>query len=124
MKKRIVQSAGIACVLACMFFGFASAQVSTQKSTASHSDVMLFQQAQRALKQSNYAEGRSLLKTLINTYPDSDYVPRAKLSIANSWYSQHAFKQAKLEYQDVITFFPNRPEATEAQRRMGLIEKD
>lgn len=85
---------------------------------------MLFQQAQKALKQSNYAEARSLLVTLINTYPDSDYVPRAKLSIADSWYSQHAFKQAKLEYQDIVTFFPNRAEATEAQRRINSIQKD
>jgi len=124
MKNRIIQSSGIACVLFCVFLGFASAQVASQKSTVGRSDVLLFQQAQKALKQSHYAAARSLLETLINTYPDSDYVPRAKLSIADSWYSQRAFKQAKLEYQDVITFFPNRPEAAEAQRRISLIQED
>jgi outer membrane protein assembly factor BamD (BamD/ComL family) len=123
MKKRMIQSAGMACALFCLFLG-ASAQVASQKSTVSHSDMMLFQQAQKALKQSNYAEARSLLDTLINTYPDSDYVFRAKLAIADSWYSQHAFKQAKLEYQDIIAFFPNRPEAAEARRRINSIQKD
>jgi TolA-binding protein len=123
MKKRIVRSAGMACVLFGMLLGSASAQAASQK-TVNHFDIMLFQQAQRALKQSNYVEARSLLETLINTYPDSDYVPRAKLSIADSWYSQHAFKQAKLEYQDIITFFPNRPEVAEAQRRINSIQKD
>jgi outer membrane protein assembly factor BamD (BamD/ComL family) len=124
MKKRIIQSAGVACVLFSMSLGFASAQVASQKSTVKHSDVVLFQQARKALKQSNYAEARSLLEALINTYPESDYVPRAKLSIADSWYYQHAFKQAKLEYQDIITFFPNRPEVAEAQRRINSIQKD
>ena len=124
MKKRIVQSAGMACVLFCMSLGFASAQGANQKSTVNHSDMMLFQQAHKALKQSNYAEGRSLLQTLINTYPDSDYVPRAKLAIADSWYSQRAFRQAKLEYQDFVTFFPNQPEVAEAQRRIDSIQKD
>jgi len=124
MKNRIIQSAGMACVLFCISLGFASAQVASQKSTISHSDMMLFQRAQNALKQSNYAEARSLLETLINTYPDSDYVLRAKLAIADSWYYQHAFRQAKLEYQDIITFFPNRPEVAVAQRRINSIKKD
>ncbi|HXW92002.1 MAG TPA: outer membrane protein assembly factor BamD [Terriglobales bacterium] len=124
MNKRIIQSAGMACGLFCMLLGFTSAQVASQKSTVNRSDMMLFQQAQKAMKQSNYAAARSLLETLINTYPDSDSVPRAKLSIADSWYCQHAFKQAKLEYQDIITFFPSRPEVAEAQRRINSIQKD
>ena len=124
MKKRIIQTAGMACVLFCMSLGFASAQAASQKSTVNHSDMVLFQQAQKALKQSNYAEARSLLETLIDTYPDSDYVPRAKLSIADSWYSEHAFKQAEEEYRDFVTFFPNRPEVAEAQRRISSIHKD
>ena len=111
-------------VVLCLLLGFASAQVTGQESIVNHSDMMLFQQAQKALKQSNYAGARSLLETLLNTYPDSDYVPRAKLSIADSWYAQHAFKQAKLEYQDFVTFFPNRPEVAEAQRRINSIQKD
>ena len=124
MKRRIIQSTGMVCVFFCMLLGFASAQVASQKSTVNHSDMMLFQQAQKALKQSNYSEARNLLEALINTYPDSDYVPRAKLFIADSWYYQHASKQAKLEYQDIITFFPNRPERAEAERRINSIQKD
>lgn len=124
MKKRIISSAGTACVLFGMLLGSANTQVASQKTTVNHSDMMLFQQAQKALKQSNYIEARSLLETLINTYPDSDYVPLAKFSIAYSWYSQHEFKQAKLEYQDIVTFFPNRPEVAEAQRRINSIQKD
>ena len=84
----------------------------------------MFEQAQKALSKSNFAETRTLLTNLIDTYPDSGYVPRAKLSIADSWYSEHAFKQAESDYRDFITFFPNRPEVAEAQRRTNSIHRN
>ena len=84
---------------------------------------MLFEQGVNALNKSNYAEARSLLQRLINKYPESDYLARAKLAIADSYYSQRAFKQAEREYQDFLIFFPNMPEAAEAQRRIDIIEK-
>ena len=124
MKKRTIQCVGMVSVLFCMLLGFARAQMASPKSATNHSDMVLFQQAQKALKQSNYAEARRLLVSLISAHPDSEYVPSAKLSIADSWYSQHAFKQARLEYQDFVTFFPNRPEVAEARRRINSIQKD
>jgi outer membrane protein assembly factor BamD len=69
------------------------------------------------------AAARTLLETLINNRPDSDYVPRAKLSVADAWYAQGSFKQAEVEYRDFITFFPNRPEVAEAQLRIEAIHK-
>ena len=49
---------------------------------------------------------------------------RAKLAIADSWYKEGgsaALTQAEQEYKDFITFFPNAPEAAEAQMRVGDI---
>ncbi len=49
---------------------------------------------------------------------------RAKLAIADSWYREGgtaALTQAESEYKDFITFFPNAPEAAEAQMRVGDI---
>ena len=123
MIQSRVPSTVMACILFCMSLGFADAQVTSRKAVI-QSDTTLFAQAQKALNESNFAEARTLLRTLIDTYPDSDYVPRAKLSIADSWYSEHAFKQAELEYRDFVTFFPDRPEVTEAQRRINSIHKD
>jgi outer membrane assembly lipoprotein YfiO len=111
-------------VLFCISLGSADAQRPSQNASVNHSDRILFEQAQKAVEKSNYAEARSLLETLINTHPDSDYVPHAKLSIADSWYSEHAFKQAEMEYSDFITFFPNRPEIAAAQRRIDSIHKE
>ena len=64
------------------------------------------------------------LQTLLNTYPDSQYLMRSKLAVANSWFQEGgsaALAQAEQEYGDFITFFPNAPEAAEAQMRMGDI---
>ena len=124
MIQRTIAFTVVACVLFCISSGFADAQISSRKSSVNQSDAVLFQQAQKALRRANFAEARSLLNTLIDTHPDSDYVPRAKLSIADSWYSQHAFKQALAEYRDFVTFFPNRPEIAEVQRRISSIAKD
>jgi beta-lactamase regulating signal transducer with metallopeptidase domain len=85
------------------------------------SDNVLFDRAMKAMEQSEYAAARTLLETLINSHPDPDYVPRAKLSIADAWYAEGAFKQAELEYQDFITFFSNRPEVAQAQLKIDSI---
>jgi outer membrane protein assembly factor BamD len=67
--------------------------------------------------------GRLTLQTLINTYPDSEYLAKAKLAIADSYYSEggvSGLTQAEAEYKDFITFFPTAPEAPEAQFRAGM----
>jgi outer membrane protein assembly factor BamD len=49
---------------------------------------------------------------------------RAKLGVADSWFKEGgtaALAQAEQEYKDFITFFPNAPEAAEAQMRVGDI---
>jgi outer membrane protein assembly factor BamD len=49
---------------------------------------------------------------------------RAKLAIADSWYHEGgtaALTQAEAEYADFRVFFPNAPEAAEAQMRIGDI---
>jgi beta-lactamase regulating signal transducer with metallopeptidase domain/TolA-binding protein len=87
------------------------------------SDNVLFDDAMKARQQSEYAAARTLLETLINSHPDSDYVPRAKLSVADACYAQGALRQAEVEYRDFITFFPNRPEVAEAQLKIEAIHK-
>ena len=85
---------------------------------------MLFDRAKDAMKHGKYDVARLSLQTLINTYPDSEYVARAKLAIGDSWYDEGgtaALAQAESEYKDFITFFPNMPEAAEAQMKIANI---
>jgi len=87
-------------------------------------DKVLFDRAMDALKHNRFDVSRLTLQTLINTYPDSEYVARAKLAIADSWYAEGGSAsqaQAEIEYKDFITFFPNMPEAAEAQLKIANI---
>lgn len=87
-------------------------------------DKVLFDRAMDAMKHSKYDVARVTLQTLINTYPDSEYIARAKLAIGDSWYDEGgsaAMTQAENEYKDFQTFFPNMPEAAEAQMKIADI---
>lgn len=87
-------------------------------------DKVLFDRAVDAMAHRKYDVARLSLQTLINTYPDSEYVARAKLGIADSWYAEGgsaALAQAENEYKDFKTFFPNMPEAAEAQLKVADI---
>jgi len=87
-------------------------------------DRQLYDKAVVATKKGHFDVARLDLQTLLNTYPDSQYQMKAKLAIADSWYREGgtaALTQAEQEYKDFITFFPNAPEAAEAQMRVGDI---
>jgi outer membrane protein assembly factor BamD len=86
-------------------------------------DKVLFQKATNEITHGRFDVGRLTLQTLINTYPDSEYLSKAKLEIANSYYNEggvSGLTQAEAEYKDFITFFPTAPEAPEAQFRVGM----
>ena len=87
-------------------------------------DKVLFDRAMDAMKHNKFDVARLSLQTLINTYPDSEFVARAKLAVGDSWYAEGgtaALQQAEIEYKDFITFFPNMPEAAEAQMKIANI---
>ena len=87
-------------------------------------DKVLFDRAADAMQHHKFDVARLSLQTLINTYPDSEYVARAKLAIADSWYEEGgsaAMAQAESEYKDFITFFPQMTEASEAQMKIANI---
>ncbi|MDE1163286.1 MAG: outer membrane protein assembly factor BamD [Acidobacteriaceae bacterium] len=94
------------------------------KKDATLPDKQLYDKALLMEKKGHFDVARLDLQTLLNTYPDSQYQMRAKLAIADSWYQEGgsaALAQAEQEYKDFITFFPNVPEAAEAQMRVGDI---
>jgi outer membrane protein assembly factor BamD len=87
-------------------------------------DKVLFDRSMDALKHNRFDVARMTLQTLINTYPDSEFIARAKLGVADSWYAEGGtggLAQAEIEYNDFKTFFPNMPEAAEAQLKIANI---
>jgi len=87
-------------------------------------DKELYDKAMVAMKKGHFDVCRLDLQTMLNTYPDSEYRMRAKLAVGDSWFKEGgaaALTQAEAEYKDFITFFPNAPEAAEAQMKVGDI---
>jgi len=91
--------------------------------TTAEPDKVLYDRAQADLKAGRYIEGRLALQTLINTYPDSEYLAKAKLAVADSYYKEGGttnLTQSIQEYNDFRTFFPFLDEAAYAQMQIGL----
>ena len=90
---------------------------------SSEPDKVLYDRAQADLKAGRYIEGRLALQTLINTYPDSEYLAKAKLAVADSYYKEGGttnLTQSIQEYNDFRTFFPFLDEAAYAQMQIGM----
>lgn len=98
-------------------------------------DRVLFEEAAKQVRKGSHETGRLLFSTIITTYPDSQYLPLAKLAIADSFYLEgttSSLIQAAQAYQDWLTFFPTDPLADDAMlkvaesemRQMGLSDRD
>lgn len=90
-------------------------------------DKILFDKAMDAMRHNRFDVARLTLQTLINTYPDSEFIARAKLAVGDSWYAEGgaaSLAQAEQEYSDFQIFFPNMPEAAEAQMKIAQIHFD
>src|SRR5271157_724107 len=87
-------------------------------------DKVLYDTAIGDIEHSRYERARLTLQTLMNTYDTSEYLAKAKLAIADSWFREggaHGFAQAEAEYKDFILFYPTMEEAAEAQEKICMI---
>ena len=86
-------------------------------------DKLLYDTAMDNVNRGKHEMGRLALQTLMNTYPDSEYLAKAKLGIADSYYKEGGatgLTQAVAEYGDFVTFFPFLEEAAYAQMQVGM----
>ena len=84
-------------------------------------DKVLFDQAMHDIEHGRYEVARISLQTLMNTYESSEYMAKAKLAIADSWFREggaNGMAQAEAEYKDFILFYPHMEESAEAQNRV------
>jgi outer membrane protein assembly factor BamD len=84
-------------------------------------DKVLYDKAVNDIEHGRYEAARLTLNTLINTYDSSEYLAKAKLAIADSWFRQGGAEgnaQAEAEYKDFILFYPTMEEAAESQSRI------
>lgn len=84
-------------------------------------DKVLFDKAVNDIEKGRYEIARLTLNTLINTYDTSEFLAKAKLAIADTWFREggsHGLAQAEAEYKDFILFYPTLEEAAEAQDKV------
>ena len=96
---------------------------STTAENTAEPDKILYDKAMEDIKHGRHEVGRLNLQTLINTYPDSDYLAKAKLAIADSFYKEGGtanLTQAVQAYKDFDIFFPMLPEAAYAQLQVAM----
>jgi outer membrane protein assembly factor BamD len=135
VSTRLLALSAIACLAATLATSAHAGPIKKKQKKASPTDPLagvtskqpdkeLFDKAMNALRKGKYDVARLDLQALLTTYPESEYQMRAKLAVGDSWYKEGgaaALQQAEAEYKDFITFFPNQPEAAEAQMKVGDI---
>src|SRR4029077_19135999 len=87
-------------------------------------DKVLYDRAIGDIEHSRFEVARITLNTLINTYDQSEFVAKAKLASADSWYREGGtagLAQAEAEYKDFILFYPTMEEAAESQQKICMI---
>jgi len=87
-------------------------------------DKVLYDRAIGDIEHGRYEVARITLNTLINTYDQSEFLAKAKLAVADSWYREGGaagLAQAEAEYKDFILFYPTMEEAAESQEKVCMI---
>ncbi|HMV81920.1 MAG TPA: outer membrane protein assembly factor BamD [Blastocatellia bacterium] len=98
-------------------------------------DKELYEQASKKAEKGRYDEARLLYNVVITTYADSEYLPLAKLAIADSFYLEGGnsnLEQAIGGYKDFAQYFPTHPKICEVKhkiaqsfmRQMGAYNRD
>lgn len=98
-------------------------------------DKELYEQASKKAEKGRYDEARLLYNVVITTYPDSSFLPLAKLAIADSFYLEGGtsnLQQAVGGYKDFAQYFPTHPRICEVKhkiaqsymRQMGAYNRD
>jgi outer membrane protein assembly factor BamD len=89
-------------------------------------DKVLYDKAVTDIRKKRFEIARLTLQTLINTYDSSEFLARAHLAIAESWFKQggtHEVAQARNEYRQVVLLYPDSPEAKLARKMLQKLDK-
>lgn len=124
MVQKVIRNTGIFAAMAVLLFGIGCGKKKYDNPIAKDTqqpDKVLFDSAMSDVEHGRYERARLTLQTLMNTYDTSEYLAKAKLLVADSWFREggtHGFAQAEAEYKDFILFYPQMEEAAEAQQKI------
>jgi outer membrane assembly lipoprotein YfiO len=87
-------------------------------------DKTLYDNAGQYLDKSQFIKARLAYQTLITTYPDSDFTPKAFFEVGNTYYKEggtESLLQAESQYRDFQLFYPTSDLAAEAQFKIAAV---
>ena len=121
-RNRVPKQATLLVVAAVLFTGCVHKKYETPVSkNTQQPDKVLFDAAMKDIEHGRYEVARISLQTLMNTYDSSEFLAKAKLAIADSWFREgggNGLAQAEAEYKDFQLFYPGMEESPEAQSRI------
>jgi len=86
-------------------------------------DRVLYEKALNLMAKHNYALAQVTLLTFISTYQDSDYFPKAKYALAESYYREggrEGLDSAEAAFKDYIIYFRDSDLADDAQMMVAM----
>src|SRR5438128_7127082 len=92
--------------------GGAKEKVKNENEARPGRDKELYEVASQKLRKGRYDEARLTFNVIITTYPDSEFLPLAKLAIADSFYLEGGTSQLEQSiggYKDFANYFPTHP---------------
>ncbi|HKX29063.1 MAG TPA: outer membrane protein assembly factor BamD [Blastocatellia bacterium] len=135
IKHKILVIALVAIGLLMLAGCGAKDKVKNENAAAPGRDKELYDDATIKAKKGRFDESRLLYNTLITSYAESEYLPLAKLAIADSFYLEGGtsnLEQAIGGYKEFAQFFPTHPKICEVKhqiahalmRQMGAYNRD
>ncbi|MGA2039365.1 MAG: outer membrane protein assembly factor BamD [Bryobacteraceae bacterium] len=124
MSRNVVRTAAVAAAMCALLLAPGCAKKKYENPITKDTqqpDKVLFDRAVDDIEHARFEQARLTLQTLMNTYDTSEYLAKAKLAVADSWYREggsHGLAQAEAEYKDFILFYPQLEEAAEAQEKV------
>ncbi len=130
MVSRALRTAAVGAALAAMVIAPACRKkvyINPIAKDTQQPDKVLFDTSLGDIQHGRYERARLTLQTLMNTYDTSEYLAKAKLAVADSWFREggaHGLAQAEAEYKDFILFYPQMEESAEAQEKVCQMQYD
>jgi len=87
-------------------------------------DKFLFDRGKSSLDDKRWMTAREYFRRIIDSYPQSELRPEAKLGIGDSYLGEGTGESLVLaanEYREFLTFYPTNPRSDYAQYRLGMV---
>ncbi len=88
-----------------------------------HADQYLSTQGEASLKAHKWLDARQLFQKIVDDYPQSQYLPQAKLGLGDAYLGQDTPESLVLalnQYREFLTYYPTSAQAPYAQYQIAM----